>query len=185
MSSPKHPLVSIIVPVYNSQRTIKQCLQSIKNQTYKKTETIVVDRHSKDKTAQIAKNFKTRLLYVTKERSTAKNYAAKEAKGDFLLFIDSDMRLASETVEECVKKSLETNADAIVIPLKSISHGLLSECRKKERESLSSLSEFMEAPRFFRKTAFLRTGGYDENIVCGEDFDLTKRFKKKAIKLRK
>lgn len=185
MSSPKQPLVSIIVPVYNSQRTIKQCLQSIKNQTYKKTETIVVDRHSKDKTAQIAKNFKTRLLYVTKERSTAKNYAAKEAKGDFLLFIDSDMRLASETVEECVKKSLETNADAIVIPLKSISHGLLSECRKKERESLSSLSEFMEAPRFFRKTAFLRTGGYDENIVCGEDFDLTKRFKKKGYKIEK
>ncbi|NWG10483.1 glycosyltransferase [Candidatus Bathyarchaeota archaeon] len=70
MDSPKQPLVSVIVPTYNSQKTIKQCLQSIKNQTYKEIETIVIDRHSKDQTIQIAKKYKTKLLYVTEERST-------------------------------------------------------------------------------------------------------------------
>ena len=185
MNKQEKPVVSIIVPAYNSQKTIKQCLQSIKSQTYREIETIVVDRHSKDKTAQIAKKFKAKLLYVTEERSTAKNYAASMAEGEFLLFIDSDMTLTPKTVEECVNKSLETNADALVIPLMSISQGLLSECRKKERESLSGLSEFMEAPRFFKKKQFLKTGGYDKKIVCGEDFDLTSRFKKMGCKIGK
>lgn len=185
MDSPKRPLVSIIVPTYNSQKTIRQCLQSIKNQTYREIEVIVIDRRSEDKTVQIAKKFETKLLYVNKERSTAKNYAAKEAKGEFLLFTDSDMVLTPRMVEECVKKSLETGSDAIVIPLRSISQGVLSECRKIERESLSNLSELMEAPRFFRKAAFLKTGGYDEEIVCGEDFDLTKRFKKLGCQIGK
>jgi glycosyltransferase involved in cell wall biosynthesis len=185
VDSPKQPLVSVIVPTYNSQKTIKQCLLSIKNQTYKEIETIVIDRHSIDKTMQIARKFKAKLLDVAEERSTAKNNAAKKAQGQFLLFVDSDMMLSPKIVEECVNKSLETGADAVVIPLRSISQSLISECRKKERESLSSLTELMDAPRFFRKNAFLKTGGYDEEVVCGEDYDLTKRFKKLGYKIGK
>ncbi len=181
----ERPLVSIIIPTYNSQETIERCLRSIKDQTYKEIEPIVVDRHSEDKTTQIVQQFKTKLLFVTRERSTSKNYAAKRAHGEFLLFIDSDMTLAPMAVEECISKYKETNADAITIPLKSISKGILGECRKTERESLSSLREFMEVPRFFRKTAFLTTGGFDENLVCGEDFDLSQRFKKMGYKIDK
>ncbi|HVP26555.1 MAG TPA: glycosyltransferase, partial [Candidatus Bathyarchaeia archaeon] len=178
-------LVSVIIPTYNSEKTIRQCLESVKKQTYKRIETIIVDRHSVDKTLFIAQQFKTRILSVTEERSTAKNHAAKEANGDFLLFIDSDMTLMSRTIEECVNKALETKSDAIVIPLKAISRGRLGECRKIERESLSHLNELMDAPRFFSKTALLKTGGYDEKLVCGEDFDLTLRFKKMGYKIDK
>jgi glycosyltransferase involved in cell wall biosynthesis len=177
------PFVSIVVPTYNSQKTIAKCLQSIKDQTYKKVEAIVVDRYSTDNTMKIAKQFGVRLLFVTQERSTAKNYAARQAFGDFLLFVDSDMLLAPETVEECVDKCTKTGADAIAIPLKSISQGRLSECRKIERESLSDLTEFMEAPRFIRKSAFLRVEGFDEKLVCGEDFDLTQRLRKAGHKI--
>jgi len=56
------PLVSIIIPVYNSQQTIQRCLQSIADQTYKKIETIIVDRYSSDKTIQIAKQFNVKIL---------------------------------------------------------------------------------------------------------------------------
>ncbi|HEY4674970.1 MAG TPA: glycosyltransferase [Candidatus Bathyarchaeia archaeon] len=181
----EQPLVSIIVPTYNSQNTIKQCLQSIKNQTYTPIETIVIDRHSKDKTTEIAKQFNTKLLSITKERSTAKNSAAKEARGEFLLFVDSDMTLAPKLVEECISQYNETSADAIIIPLKSIGTGSLGTCRKTERDSLSGLTELMDAPRFFRKTAFLESGGYDESLVFGEDFDLAQRFKKLAYKIEK
>lgn len=179
------PLVSVIVPAHNSQRTIRKCLESIKNQTYKELEIMVVDRHSEDKTTQIAVQFEAKILFVTKERSTAKNLAARKANGEFLLFIDSDMVLSPKTVEECIAKCNETNADAIIIPLQSIGEGLLSRCRKIERESLNSLREYMEAPRFFNRTAFLKTGGFDEKLVCGEDFDLTKRFKKMGNKIDK
>lgn len=185
MGNLQKPLVSVIVPTYNSQATIGRCLRSIKDQTYKRIEIIVVDRHSKDETTQIAKQYKVKLLFVTEERSTAKNYAARNAKGEFLLFLDSDMTLTSKTIEECINECLKKNVDAVTIPLKSTSQGLIGQCRKIERESLSNLSEFMEAPRFFKRKAFFKTGGFDEKLVCGEDFDFAQRFKNGGYKIGK
>ncbi|MFH7873662.1 MAG: glycosyltransferase, partial [Candidatus Aenigmatarchaeota archaeon] len=54
MKNAPKPLVSIIIPTYNSEKTLAKCLESIKNQSYKNIEIIVVDRFSKDKTAEIA-----------------------------------------------------------------------------------------------------------------------------------
>lgn len=82
------PLVSVIIPTYNSQNTIKQCLESISGQTYKKIEILVVDRYSKDATTQIAKQFEAKVFPFKEERSEAKNYAAKKANDEFLLFIE-------------------------------------------------------------------------------------------------
>jgi len=85
------PLVSIIIPTFNSQKTIKQCLESVVKQTYKRIEILVVDRYSTDDTVKIARQFKAKVFLLKCERSEAKNYAARKAKGEFLLFIDSDM----------------------------------------------------------------------------------------------
>ena len=175
------PLVSIIIPTHNSQKTIKQCLQSIKKQTYKKIETLIVDRNSTDATTHIAKKFKTKVIPLKSERSKAKNYAAKKANGDFLLFIDSDMTLNPKVVEECVDKCLQTNADAIVIPEEYVGQGLLGQYRKIEKTALS-IEDSMKIPRFFRKKAFIKVGGFDEKLVCGEDFDFFQRFRKTGHK---
>ncbi|MEM3823532.1 MAG: glycosyltransferase family 2 protein [Candidatus Bathyarchaeia archaeon] len=148
------PLVSVIIPTYNSQTTLRQCLQSIQKQTYKKLETIVVDRHSTDETVQIAKNFKTKLFYVTQERSTAKNFGAKNACGEYLLFLDSDMELSPRVVEECVKLCEGKNFDAAVVPLITDAVGFLAECRKLEVELYSYDPNYFLMPRFFRKTVF-------------------------------
>ena len=53
----ENPLVSVIIPTYNSSRTLEKCLESIKNQTYKNIEIIVVDNNSTDNTKEIAKKF--------------------------------------------------------------------------------------------------------------------------------
>jgi probable beta-1,3-galactosyltransferase len=53
----KNPLVSVIIPTYNSSRTLEKCLKSIKNQTYKNIEIIVVDNNSIDNTKEIAKKY--------------------------------------------------------------------------------------------------------------------------------
>lgn len=71
------PLISVVMPTYNSQRTVRQCLQSIQRQTYERVETIVVDHYSMDETTQIARQFNARVLFVTRERSTAKNLGAR------------------------------------------------------------------------------------------------------------
>ncbi len=53
----ENPLVSVIIPTYNSSRTLEKCLESIKNQTYKNVEIIVVDNNSTDNTKEIAKKY--------------------------------------------------------------------------------------------------------------------------------
>jgi glycosyltransferase involved in cell wall biosynthesis len=177
------PLVSIIIPTYNSRRTLRQCLQSIKEQTYKRIETIVVDRHSTDETLKIAKDFKAKVFFVAQERSVAKNLGAKNAQGKYLLFLDSDMELSSNVVEECVKLCEERSFDAAVVPLTTIAIGFLAECRKLEVELYSHDSNYFLMPRFFRKTAFLKEGGFDEKLICGEDFDLARRYERQGYRI--
>jgi glycosyltransferase involved in cell wall biosynthesis len=170
------PLVSVVVPTYNSDKTIGQCLRSIATQTHSRVETLVIDDYSRDRTAQISREFNAKVLLLEGERSEAKNYGARIAKGDFLLFVDSDMVLESRVIEECVDICVQQGLDAVVVPEKFISHGSLGDWRKTEKTLLSSSNGSMEIPRFYKRSAFLKIKGYDERLVCGEDFDLFRRF---------
>jgi arabinofuranan 3-O-arabinosyltransferase len=114
------------------------------------------------------------------ERSEAKNYAAKKANGEFLLFVDSDMQLDPEIVEECVRECVENDVQAVIIPEENVGLGTISELRKTEKELLSNLKELMEIPRFFVKDVFLKLGGFDEKLVCGEDFHFLEKFTARA-----
>jgi glycosyltransferase involved in cell wall biosynthesis len=75
----KQPLVSIIIPTKNSAEFLEQCLISIKNQSYKNIEIIVVDNFSKDSTREIAKRYGATIYLKGPERSAQRNYAAKKA----------------------------------------------------------------------------------------------------------
>jgi len=177
------PLVSVIIPTCNSKRTIRQCLQSIRRQTYKRIETIVIDRYSTDGTTQIARQFKAKMLSLNTERSAAKNLGAKKASGDFILFTDSDMDLSPEIIEECVKLCVEKHFDAIAIPEITVAKGFLAKCRKLERELYDNDPNFFLMPRFFKKDAFLNVHGFDEELICGEDFDLARRYEKQGYRI--
>src|SRR5579872_2229375 len=97
-------IVSVIIPTKNEERNIARCLQSIKNQTYKEFELIVIDNRSVDHTQEIAKHY-TKLVFTKgPERSSQRNYGAEKAKGKYLLFIDADMELTPPVFEECIKK---------------------------------------------------------------------------------
>lgn len=129
-----------------------------------------------DETTQIAKRFGTKLFNVTLERSTAKNLGARKASGDFLLFADSDMELHPKTIEECVSLCLERGFDAIVIPLTTVAAGFLAKCRKLEVELYADDPNSSSMPRFFTRKTFLSVNGFDESLVCGEDYDLARRY---------
>jgi len=174
------PVVSIVIPTSNSEKTLPLCLQSIKDQTYLNVEVVVVDNCSMDDTAQIAKKFGTKVLLLASERSYARNLGAKEARGDFIFFVDSDMELTPTVIEECVATCINEDTDAVIIPEVSVGEGFLAECRKMEKET-SVGDKFSEAPRFFRKEVFNSVGGYDENLVSGEDFDFGTRTGKGRI----
>jgi len=177
------PLVSIIIPTYNSQKTILQCLHSIERQTYKMVETIVIDRYSTDETAQLAEQFKAKVFSLNCERSAAKNFGAGEANGEFLLFVDSDMELNPKIIEDCVGLCTQKNFDAVAISETTVAIGFLAKCRKLERELYNHDPNFFLMPRFFRKNTFLSVHGFDEKLICGEDFDLARRYEKQGHRI--
>ena len=90
------PLVSVIVPVYNVERYVQQCLESLVNQTLKEIEIIIVNDGSTDGSAEICNKYAkmdSRIVYITKENgglSEARNVGLKYASADYIGFVDSD-----------------------------------------------------------------------------------------------
>lgn len=115
-----HDLVSIIVPVYNVEKYLRRCLNSILNQTYINLEVILVDDGSDDESYEICCNYEredNRVKVYHKENEglgLARNYGMKSATGDYLMFVDSDDFLVSDAVEVLYRKSKETDADIVI-----------------------------------------------------------------------
>ncbi len=176
-----NPLISIIVPTRNSQLFLGNCLRSIKNQSYKNIEIIVVDNNSTDKTVEIAKKYTKLVFNRGPERSAQRNYGALKSKGNFLLFIDSDMELSKNVVADCVLLSHKSKVigqalGGIIIPEESFGVGFWAQCKALERTFYEGV-DWIEAARFFSKETFKEFRGYDEKQTGTEDFDLPQRIK--------
>jgi glycosyltransferase involved in cell wall biosynthesis len=168
------PIVSIIVPTKNSTATLEHCLRSIKNQTYKQLEIIVVDNFSTDNTVEIARQYADQFYQKGPERSTQRNSGAIKAKGIYLAIIDSDMYLEEHVIEDCVAAIKPDGIEGLVIPEESIGEGFWAKCKALERSFYVGV-DYMEAARFFKRTTYLQLGGYDVAMVSGEDWDLSQR----------
>ena len=114
------PLVSIIVPVYNGEKTIERCLRSIQNQSYSNIEVLVVNDGSSDHTDRIIKKYAqrdSRFRYIEKENSgvsDSRNVAMAEAKGDYFQFVDGDDWLVKQATEEFVNTALTYGCDMVI-----------------------------------------------------------------------
>ena len=178
------PLVSILIPTYNSAKTIKDCLESAKNQTYKNLEIIVVDNHSSDETKNISEKYCSRIFVVGPERSAQMNYGVSRSRGKYILRVDSDMMLDKDLVQDCIMLCQE-GAQAVVVPVLPHPNGpenFWVSCRMLEQRML--LDDLVNvAPRFIERDVFLSVGGYDESIVAWEDYDLHNRLLKSGCKM--
>ena len=163
-------LVSTIVPTFNSAETIDKCLKSINDQKYLK-EIIVVDNFSTDQTVQIAKKFTRFVFKKGPERSAQRNFGAQKAKGEWLLFVDADMELTPKVIENALASASKNRLDAIIIPEKVRGGSFWAKCLALEKELYRDRPETWAA-RFFKKESFNKLGGYDENLIAGEDWDL-------------
>ncbi len=172
------PLVTVIVTTKNNSDTLRACLESIKKQDYAAIELIVVDNNSTDDTKVIAKEYTEHVFNKGPERSAQRNYAAKKARGEYILIIDSDMELSSSIATQCVA-AIDGEHKAIIIPEESFGIGFWARCKSLERSFYIGI-EWIEAPRFFDKVIYLKAGGYDEYIVGGEDWDLSVRVRKET-----
>ena len=114
------PKVSVIVPIYNVEKYLEKCINSLLSQTLEDIQIILVNDGSKDNSGNIAKEYeknnKNRIIYVEKENgglSDARNYGLKYATGDFIAFLDSDDYIEKNAYEEMYNKAIEENADYV------------------------------------------------------------------------
>ena len=97
-SSMLQPKISVIIPTYNSERTIEKCLISILSQTYPHLEVVIVDGGSMDRTISICKNFSVKIIKSKQNIvGLSRQIGVEESTGDICAFIDSDVILPSKT----------------------------------------------------------------------------------------
>lgn len=113
------PLISIIIPVYGVEKYIAQCLESVINQTYKNLEIIVVNDGTKDKSAEIAKEYATKdsrikvYDFQNGGLSVARNRGLEIATGDYISYIDSDDWLDTKMYETLLETAMKNEADMV------------------------------------------------------------------------
>ena len=116
--------VSIIVPVYNGEKYISKCIDSLLNQTLKDIEVIVVNDGSTDDTEKVVKSYTDeRIKYYYQEngrQGKARNNGIRRATGEFLAFVDDDDYVESDMYEKMYNEAIKTNSDLVICDLEVI-----------------------------------------------------------------
>jgi len=112
--------VSIIIPVYNVEKYLGNCLESLTQQTLNNIEIILINDCSTDNSEAIILTYKekdSRIVYLKQETNQgqgyARNYGIKEAKGEYILFVDSDDYIKTNATESLYSKAKELNLDVL------------------------------------------------------------------------
>ena len=154
------PLVSIIVPIYNSAMDMVPCLESIKRQRYENLEVLLVNDGSSDASLEICRMYARldpRVIIIDKENtgvSGTRNVAIERAKGKYLQFVDSDDQLDPNATRLLVEAAEETGADLVICNYcsvmpdgKTIVHGFMQPYTKMDKAQFARC--LMEEPASF------------------------------------
>ena len=120
MFKQKKPVISIILPVYNTSSYLEQCLNSIHNQSFKDYELICVDDGSSDNSLEILKKYEKiikncKVIYQENQGvATARNVALSNVTGDYIIFIDSDDYIMPNYLERLYNEICNTNSDVVI-----------------------------------------------------------------------
>lgn len=179
-----YPKISVIVPVYNAEQFLQRCVSSILNQSYINIELILVDDGSDDHSGEICDAFAqqdNRVEVVHQFNvgvSSARNRGLELAKGDYLLFVDSDDALATDACERLVAVLNDGEKDCIIFGLLQDSGSIWASSKRIDYYSQAELrkdfvyllnEELLSSPvNKLYKCSLIHTG-FDEHISFGED----------------
>jgi glycosyltransferase involved in cell wall biosynthesis len=133
-------LVSIIVPVYNVERYLSCCIDSILNQTYRCFELVLIDDGSRDSSGDICDDYakkdeRIRVIHqVNKGLAAVRNLGISEARGDYIQFIDSDDWVSPELVENSLSYMKKYDADIVCFRVVSVFSNSLRRTKKVDYE---------------------------------------------------
>jgi len=185
---------SVIVPAYNAENTIGKCLESLQKQSFNNFEVIVVDDASSDSTVEVAKSFPGIKIVKQKHGGPAvgRNNGAKAAKGEILVFTDSDCILDRAWLEQMVKPFEDQSVGGVQGRYKSRQRSLVARFGQLEIEerhekmarqkSIDFMGSYSAA---YRKDLFSKMDGFDTSfpIASGEDTDFSFRVNEAGHKM--
>lgn len=125
--------ISIIVPVYNAEKYLKKCLDSLVNQTKKELEFILINDGSTDKSEEIIKTYKDKRIKYFKNKNQGigktRNFGIEKSSGKYLMFLDSDDYFSNDACEILYKEAEKEKADLIVFDYYRVEKGNLNEVK--------------------------------------------------------
>jgi glycosyltransferase involved in cell wall biosynthesis len=177
-------MISIIIPTLNEEKYLPGLLESIKNQSFKDLEIIVSDAGSFDKTREIAKSYECRIIEGGLP-AVAKNNGAKIAKGEILIFIDADMRLGENELDNAVKEFKARKLKVASTQLQPLEKGgwrklIFNLFYNWPIILLEKILPHGAGFIMIKKDLFEEVGGFDEKIILEEDQDFIRRAARKG-----
>jgi len=187
-------LVSVIIPTYNEEKVIDDCLKSLADQSYKPIEIILVDDGSKDKTPKIIGNWKLENgnLILLKQNhqgpGPARNLGASKAHGEILVFVDADMTFGKDFIKDLITPISQGNSIGTFSKneINANKDNIWSACWNINRgwpiEKLIPPDYSNEAPVFraILKKEFDKVGGFDTSGEYTDDWSLSRKLKIKS-----
>lgn len=179
------PLISIIMPAYNCERTIGAAIDSALTQTHPRVEVIVADDGSTDRTRDICRAHGDLISFVPKENggtASARNAAMRVARGDFFALVDADDLLLPPFLEVALERYRDAGGgrrivtnDAHILTSTGISHGrrvMYAPVPPVGRQRLRLLQRnYVSILSVFPRSLFEEIGPFDESLRYREDWD--------------
>ena len=182
-------LISIIVPVYNNPRDLRECLSALIGSSCSGSEIIVVDDGSTDDTPSVAARMGVAVLRLAKNSgpSAARTFGVRHARGDIIFFVDSDVVVMPGAIERVIKMFNDRpDVDAVFgsYDVQPRIKGVISQYRNLlhhfvHQKGNPDASTFWAGCGAIRRSAFEEIGGFDEKRFprCIEDIELGYRLR--------
>ena len=182
MEKVKNPKVSVIIPVYNGERTLRACLHSVLNQTCKNYEVIAVDNNSNDRTKEIIKDFQAkhrRLKYIfeqKKGRGAARNAGIMKSKGEIIAMTDADCIVPVDWLEKITMPIIKNNENAAIGSEANFSKDYCSKQIQRQNQEFRNarcdgkyINYFDTKNCAFKKDVLSRIGMFNPMLKNSED----------------
>lgn len=178
---------SLIIPAYNVEKYIKKCLDSVLDQTYNNYEIIIINDGSTDNTSKILESYKSnkKIKIINQENkglSNARNTGVSNAKGDYILFIDSDDFIEKELLEILNKTIKDEDLIRFQIRILDETNKIIKEYKEETFNNLNGIEAFNKLSKYnlvelavcyaYKKDTFLKNNYKFEEKTYHEDFGL-------------